>query len=962
MTDAARDRVRERRRREKAPDDASFFFWRHELAVIRSLAAEARPLLPFLGILTLLAAATRLYGLGDAGLWMDEISMLGEAATGTYRSVSYEAHFIHLEMVERMIALFGENEYGMRMWSTLLGTATIPVIALWGLWSAGPRVAIALGVLALVSPWMVMYAQDGNYYAGMTFYTMLGLLGYTLLFRGAPHIGFVLALLAAWLNRGNHPMSAIFSAVMLGGMVTGLLVFRDLRRLVLSSRPSSFLGRPALPLLAVLAIVVLPSVPDRARALGEFLENAITPGQTALTNVEFGFPLFARHFTAFTVNFFRMGTVDYVLAMLFLTLTGCGILWLVKTARAEKSLSAAGVAGLAIVLPLFSYALLFSLNYNRTFYIRYFSFLQPLLLVCVAGGVVFLAGWIARGTPTIRLLAMVLAVPVAVNAVYTGRFLLTPKANYREAADLLEERFDGGAIVGTNRLERIESGYFLETHDLPDRPPGYAVFSHPDEADLFTGALPAAFSTEESLWLLSSWRYVDQRRLYEAAIPGLDLVYRGVSRWDPENDALLLHWDYGDRFVYPNAAARFELGPSDAVLRWGRGTWRGTPGALVEALNAEGETAAARLLPGASGPALLIPELPDTVVYTFRDFINLPEHTRYQVGKLDGREYLRNERDGSYDFLLYQDDRPRFLRLHLPLRDEADPLLEKNAQQIPPGLDLALSVDGRHVGLWRVPPGPQAWTTLEIPLDLEPGNHRLTIHGTVPRLPYTPYFPWGFGGLEWTAGEPENPQPSLEESGEVVFSPGWKDVPRTILPTGAPAPGWTIATKFETRIDNEITAPAGDPPLRIDIPSGSRDNAQVVAPPMPVIPGTLVTYSFYVRYEGLHQHEITPLALFLDSRGTRLGLSTYANGPNIRGQTFGKGWVRRQVVVPVPRTAAFLAGGVIVLPLNDGESDGATLWLGSFSSSGTEAAFADPALPDSFFGFGDDALRNVPAE
>src|SRR5690606_4699370 len=90
------------------------------------------------------------------------------------------------------------------------------------------------------------------------------------------------------------------------------------------------------------------------------------------------------------------------------------------------------LAGLLVVLPVASYFVLFSLNLNRNFNIRYFIYLTPLLILPMA----MLAGAdqeredAATSWHPPALFPWALAPVLLLWLVYTGRYLLADLGNY----------------------------------------------------------------------------------------------------------------------------------------------------------------------------------------------------------------------------------------------------------------------------------------------------------------------------------------------------------------------------------------------------------------------------------------------------------------------------------------------------------------------------------------------------
>ncbi len=877
-----------------------------ELEIIRGLLREARTIWPWLVAVAVVAGLLRFIQLGEASLWMDEIVIIQEAYLREYRTVSFRAHSAHLVPVSILLNAFGQTAFVLRLWSAILGTLACPVLMLWAHWTAGRGLAIPMGIFTATSCFLLMYSQDGNYYAGMVFYLAIQLVGYALFFRGAPHAGMMLAIGGGVLALLNHPISVIPTATIIGGMLVGSLVFPSVRSTVWSTRPSDWRRRPLLPILAIGFLCALPVLWRVVPRVHGFLSGMIDPGAATLTNVELGARLFLDHGTGLMVNFHRTEPWHRFLGGGAWVLAAVGLASSFLLARRTRDISLAAFAGLVVVTLASSYAVLFSLSLNRNFNLRYFSYLVPLLGAAALMAPMFLAQSMAeRFRAYLPLLLLPFVLP------FTVRYMLTDHSNYRAAASILvADGREATPILAATRNDTVEAAYYLSQAGLPSLPPQFAALNQPGYADLFAGPLPFVLSQSDDLWILSAWRYVEQPRLYRFLDDSVPLAYSGRSKWGSEHDLKIYRWRADAARSYPRLASR------------------------------------------AADRTVTMPTLPESLRMDFHQAANMPEHTRYFLSE----GMLRNERDGSIDFMVFQPTNRRRLVVEIAAPDPADALLRQNAGPIPGGIMVGIAVDGVHRGFWSFRDSPGQPFSFSPDLDLPAGNHRITIIGCMPRLDYTPYFPWRIAGIEWSIGVAETAAPSDEARGMVRLSPGWSAVPIAGEPGGVLSADWQVSSPSDVTVDETVRGPAGDPAIRIWIPGESRDPFMLAAPPMAVIPGTLATYWFYLQFSGLEHQELTPIHIFLDSKGQPLGGNRLANGPNIRGMTLGKSWIRRQVTVPVPDDAAYLIGGFQSLPLPRGRSDGATIRVASFASPGvTGAQFSDPALSDSYFGFGEEA-------
>lgn len=132
----------------------------------------------------LLAAAmvlglVRFLGLGEFGLWFDEVLTWGDARSGT--APRNAAGYAVVGWV--VDALGGEpTEAALRLGPAVAGWLAIPLTALAFAPLAGPRRAAAAALVVALSPWQLQWSQTARFY---TFCEVATLLGAALIVRGA---------------------------------------------------------------------------------------------------------------------------------------------------------------------------------------------------------------------------------------------------------------------------------------------------------------------------------------------------------------------------------------------------------------------------------------------------------------------------------------------------------------------------------------------------------------------------------------------------------------------------------------------------------------------------------------------------------------------------------------------------------------------------------------------------------
>ena len=191
-----------------------------EVDIWRRLIARLRPVRWVMLALLLAALFLRFYQIGEPEVWLDELALRADAFAGTNKVVS-RAHNAHLVPVGTLLRTFGNTPTVLRTWGAILCALGAVLCCVLGTWVRGPRVGVAFGIIAVVNPYLVLYSQDGNYYGGMFFYSVVQLCGLAALLRGGVKGGFLLMALAGVVSFYNHPMSICLTAMVLFG---GLLV------------------------------------------------------------------------------------------------------------------------------------------------------------------------------------------------------------------------------------------------------------------------------------------------------------------------------------------------------------------------------------------------------------------------------------------------------------------------------------------------------------------------------------------------------------------------------------------------------------------------------------------------------------------------------------------------------------------------------------------------------------------
>lgn len=122
------------------------------------------------GLVTVAGAILRFATLSTQGFWLDEAvtaDLMDRSLRGMLRGVSdgESTPYLYYLVSWGWAQVLGTGEAALRALPALLGTLTIPLVALLARRVAGDRAAILAAVLAAVCPLLVWYAQEARAYA-----------------------------------------------------------------------------------------------------------------------------------------------------------------------------------------------------------------------------------------------------------------------------------------------------------------------------------------------------------------------------------------------------------------------------------------------------------------------------------------------------------------------------------------------------------------------------------------------------------------------------------------------------------------------------------------------------------------------------------------------------------------------------------------------------------------------------
>lgn len=180
--------------------------------------ARRPELLLVIAFLLVLSACVRLYLLGDANYWLDEMVSLHFAKHENWRSIFWDNNppLYHL-LLKLWVKCFGDDELTTRTLSVLFSVGTTGVMMRLGHQLKGRLGATIFGFLHALSILSFLYARETRMYAMFEFFTALNLIYFLRLVKGESPLGgyaFSSILMAA-----SHYLAVVPLAVQAGALV-----------------------------------------------------------------------------------------------------------------------------------------------------------------------------------------------------------------------------------------------------------------------------------------------------------------------------------------------------------------------------------------------------------------------------------------------------------------------------------------------------------------------------------------------------------------------------------------------------------------------------------------------------------------------------------------------------------------------------------------------------------------------
>lgn len=879
-----------------------------ELAAWRAMAGESHRLAPVLLALLAVTAVIRFPTLGQHELWLDEASMFFDARSQAFASVS-RLHVLHVKILGWFLATFGESPFALRLWSAIAGTLAVPIIAMAGAMMAPghddtdhrrtKRWAIVAGVLAALSPYLVFYSQDANYYGAMTLFASLQWLAIIAFVRGAC-VGATAIIVGAGLaSHFTHPLGSLMTASAAVTALGALALDGRLRAQWIALSPARWIERPAVPIVVVSLAVATWLAWEPAQSL---IPSLMKRGERPPTPDVTWHPMFfVRTFSVYAMGLVvdRHATLQWIGgAMLAGMLAGWGRAFVAgrQTRVVAILLALATTAAIAVT---------FTIRHHG-FYPRYFTFLVPGFVLM--GAVAINAAQdrlLPRGAAMAWLPCAAVAIPMALS---TALLFSPARRNAAAMTDVLATRYQAGdVILIPERADMQQTAFYFPRARPPIPLESRIVVESADWLDQTTRSfLVHQLAARKRTWILSLRRGFQRpatRALIEEQLGAP--AYRGWSVEGSDFDAMLIEWTNDKPIALPHAARR----EGDRVIE----PEPSTTGSDVHKI----------------GPF---------------DSIQFTDDRRNREATLDdGTPVLRRRFDGSVSHLLYTSPtEPRAITVEVAGRapDADKPLF------------VALAINGIHQGTWPVIANtdePNRVVPIHTGIVPPPGNARIDVHGFTPRTGYDPFNEWEYGGLSLRRpAEGASPIAPTWESTGVRFV----KFPESVLRWEDSGPMPT-SNDYVHRISPDVRGPSGARALSIDLGEvPSTAYARFYGQPIAVGAAEYVAYSTYLMIDGTRSHAVQLSTMWIDADGKPMGSASGTQ--QFLTARFCHGWSRFVEIAPVPadakgRLAAFAMPGVMVFPPDPAKpTTSGRVWVDAIASlHDATGPFAEPSLDPS---------------
>lgn len=826
-------------------------------------------------LLIIAGAILRLPHIGRLGLWLDEVYVLNDALDPV-SEILRKPHLLHFLAIKPFI-MAAKNDVMLRMPSALTGLMAIPLAYLAGLLFTNRLTAAVWATLVTFSPFLIHYSIDANYYMHMLFWVLFALVLVGLAVRNCnPWLYLPLPLLAI-ADFFVHPFSSLFFAS-LAVFVAAELVLRN--QYYQGRRLPKFVQRSLLwRALAFLAAVggvaaVAMLFPQTMQTLRRFA-SMVSPGATP-TNIELSEQFF---FTAFRQ--FGPAYYDLVLAV---TTVGTIVFFVVFVIGAIRSGKKSRFLPIIILLPfIISFGIIFNLDARRFFHIRYFTYLVPIYLLGVAFGVEAIVNLLPMRWKT-KSAIVGCAVLIAFSFPQYVHLFTIDGHNWDAVMPNIK---DSAPIVYTNWAEKTLLDYYTDKYGLKNETRQLSFYSR--RSRFVESQLKDLCFRTPYLWFLSSWTNIQSPEAVGWANDRLKRQAFGRSLFAQANNVALFRWDMGGKYVLPARITTLEVDrtfqekilfekhghyflrvKTDDMLS--SGSVRGSIDKKDLTFNREGSSLVAHthVTAGLHEVEVRADGMAKLEIYHDPARIVIPSEYAYEVYPSD---FVWMPKDNEGYFLALK--RNTYAKYAFGIANAGRYVLSVEGCNDDPGpVLIELRIDGESRGVFGFGREDGSWEKKELTVDLEEGNHDLTV-------------------AFLNEGDVNQSESSLDRDGKIrgfEMRPSSGVVPDDRL--YVPEKSYTVALTENGQLSSEIvvesaseTRVAATPEtLTIALPP-EHSGFFMLGPPQGIDASRFVYWSAQIQAENLQNHSANLSMIYVDQSGEPITAPTPVNAQGITGST-----------------------------------------------------------------------------
>ncbi len=721
-----------------------------------------------LGIL-LVAGLMRFVDLGRQGLWVDEMCVYSDS-TGTYRKIFRTVHPVTFLLARASLSI-QDNEYFLRLPSAVTGFLGVLMIFLIAKELFGRRSGLIAAALLTLSPYHLYYSQDANYYAEMMFFSMLSIWLLLVMIRTKKFYILPLLLISLYITFKTHLFCIFVVAGVLVTFVLWLISDRSLHGYIKTQLAVLKKKNPIyVPLIIIVLIIVIsPLLMYFIRLMLRYSFKLPAEGMRA-ENFEPSFVFFWKLAIDYGIAFQQYILRNYILTIPIVLLFVIG---LVLTFRRSK------LALFLFILLIVSPFIGLSIRRVQHFYHpRYTSFIVPLYLLCIAGGVEsfarYLSGFLKQKRGSQHIVAAGLTALIFFAMIPNlVRYYSGHKQNWKDAVEFLKDNLNPDDTVAVYLYWNRESLKFYFDYFGIDPSSIVKIPEVRGEATVtsLNFLKKLCFKAKGDVYLVSSYTRYEPPQIFDWVQEHFDVALYLPSLHPEEinregKEVVIYKWRYPDSYILPPMVFNETLDTREGtgvlysekllfdkdmeyVFRLLADEKPASPAYALEVyidgtslgfMKIDPEQKTARLIDTISAG---VHELEITIAETEQPALSDIPYTQLQVYRWT-RGIIKRQAETAdfmhptsnkfvktlsgavcfclkinsfleYDYVFAEKDDAYYFRLRA-LNDKPGPVL------------VEISVDDSPRGILSFDKGDNSWSLKGFPLDLKSGEHKIRLH------------------------------------------------------------------------------------------------------------------------------------------------------------------------------------------------------------------------------------------